>query len=217
MKLRLNCNIENTDKFIDGVIRRYHFEDKDKADIVLVYEQLKKMISPYALYRINQWVSKVKEIDDNQTALVAITLDKAPDILYDRYTSDDNIQEAYMCECISNELLMGLYDEFSRNYGRLHRRYVSGYIFPEEENSLTGIRELLKRLQENEEENIGIKANEYGVMTPSKTVIFYAVLSENPVHACAGICDSCTNAECNYRKKEDNIKLNYGYQRIFSH
>jgi hypothetical protein len=77
-----------------------------------------------------------------------------------------------------------------------------------------------------------ITANEYGVLTPSKSVVFYAILSENPAVKCRGICLGCGNTECenryqeekqlpesqNQKKKETGnkvVELNYGYQRIF--
>jgi hypothetical protein len=78
-----------------------------------------------------------------------------------------------------------------------------------------------------------ITANEYGVLTPSKSVVFYAILSENPSVRCRGICLGCGNADCENRYQEvrqlpervqndrtikkDNkvVELNYGYQRIF--
>jgi hypothetical protein len=82
-----------------------------------------------------------------------------------------------------------------------------------------------------------ISANEYGVLTPSKSVVFYAVLSENPAARCQGICLGCGNADCENRyqevrqlpesisrtgksgredRKENKVvELNYGYQRIF--
>lgn len=86
-----------------------------------------------------------------------------------------------------------------------------------------------ERLMEHDE----ITCNEYGVLTPSKSVVFYAVLSENPNQMCEGICDGCCNAECENRLKvvlsydkpagnniseipeDKGSRLTYGYQRIF--
>ena len=41
-----------------------------------------------------------------------------------------------------------------------------------------------------------ISANEYGVLTPTKSVVFYALLTENPNQICEGICDNCNNKGC---------------------
>ena len=78
-----------------------------------------------------------------------------------------------------------------------------------------------------------ITANEYGVLQPSKSVVFFALLSDNPGQQCQGICMNCGNLECENRMQEarqiqvrmetqematavePEQKLNYGYQRIF--
>lgn len=91
-----------------------------------------------------------------------------------------------------------------------------------------------ERLMEHDE----ISANEYGVLSPSKSVVFFAVLSENPNQACEGICSGCGNTMCENRvvsetqtdrmardiafDGQNNAEtagtvgnLTYGYQRIF--
>ncbi len=91
-----------------------------------------------------------------------------------------------------------------------------------------------ERLMEHDE----ISANEYGVLSPSKSVVFFAILSENPNQACEGICTGCGNMMCENRTvsgeqadrmEQDMVSdglnsvettgtagnLTYGYQRIF--
>ena len=224
MKLRLSIEREDVQDFINKIIGRYHFETRDREELCAIYNEVCGYISPYAIYKINNRFTGVKKIDENDTALVAITLGEGPDMLMERYTKEGCVKEAYITECISNEILMNLYQEFSASYGRIYRRYV----FVGEEIPLTKMQELLLSIQEMDE-NSGdaeIFANEYGVMKPSKSVLFYAILTENPKFACAFICNNCGNKECEYKvcgcnnmlnsnAKEDNIKLNYGYQRIF--
>ena len=41
-----------------------------------------------------------------------------------------------------------------------------------------------------------VSANKYGVMEPTKSVVFYALLTENPNQICEGICDNCNNKNC---------------------
>lgn len=83
-----------------------------------------------------------------------------------------------------------------------------------------------------------ITANECGVLLPSKSVVFYAILSENPSVVCEGVCMNCSNQNCENRlsckaqndlgvvgpgntQNEEEISdraksnLNYGFQRIF--
>lgn len=238
MKLRMNAEQPNIDEFIECIMEKYHFEEKDKEDITGVYERLMECISPCAIYRINQWITGIKKIDENQSALVAITLGKGPDELQNEFVDENKLQEAYMVDCVANEILINLYDEFNKTYAKFHRRYVSGYIFIGEEIPLTKMRDLLGKLRGKDSEILDIKSNEFGVLTPSKSVVFYALLSDNPNYACEGICAGCNNANCDSRmntpntnrelnsqiKTDDeakepeaglNVNLNYGYQRIF--
>ena len=52
-----------------------------------------------------------------------------------------------------------------------------------------------------------IIANKYGVLTPAKSVVFYAILTENPAQICEGICENCNNKSCEnnpfYVEEED--------------
>ena len=50
--------------------------------------------------------------------------------------------------------------------------------------------------QEKDIHNKEISANEYGVLSPAKSVVFYAILTENPNKICEGICENCNNKAC---------------------
>lgn len=215
MKLRLNGISKEKTEFIDNIIKKYHFDEKDREELGDTYEELIAEMTPYAVYRINQWVTGVKKIDENQVALVAVTMGRGPDLLLERYMKEGRLNGEYMIECMSNEILLDLYQEFNHSYAKIHRRYVSEYIFVGDEVPLTSMGDILLKLQEKEAEGPVIRANEYGVLFPSKSVLFYALLSDNPHNACVGICSTCSNTSCGYRVREDNIRLNYGFQRIF--
>lgn len=230
----------NVDSFLKKIIAKYHFMEKDYDDILKVYEEMQISLEPYAIYRMNQRATGVKIIDDNQTAIVAMTLGSGIDRLSDRYTRNDKIEEAYILDCISNELLLAMYVEFNRAYARFHRRYVMRYLFLGNEIPVTKIPELLDEIKNKTTTNLDvdiekktdsneITANAYGTLFPIKSVVFYAILSENPKQICEGICMSCNNVDCENRitsTKEDQIEtgrkqlemkqnLSYGFQRIF--
>lgn len=283
MKVRMTVEQQNIEGFIDAVTEKYHFNVGDKPEILKVYEQMAVCMGPYASYRINQRVTGLRIIDDSQTAIVAMTLGVGVDRLQERYIRADMLNEAYMLDCIANELLMNMYSEFNKSYARFHRRYVQRYVFIGDEIPLTVIPGLLDEIKgkrvrtegtDRKSESEGdvsektevskddtdkadslnvkrdknaddrliesneITANEYGVLIPSKSVVFYAILSENPEQACEGICTGCSNIHCENRismgiqEGESAISdtvitdverglnvtkpnLNYGYQRIF--
>ena len=242
MRIRLSAKQPNVDKFIDGVIDRYHFEKKDKETLINIYERLNDVIAPMAAYRINQRVTGHKVIDDNPAAIVVLTLGQGPDEIKDKYTKDGKLDKSYMLDCITNEMLMNMYVEFNQTYAKYHRRYVKRYVFIGDEISTEKIPELLTEIYSadknstkktssdsddnkdkiNEEasdnkassdkifeEETGlldtpiiqkkptlVSANSYGVMTPTKSVVFYAILTENPEQICEGICENCNNKKC---------------------
>lgn len=235
---------KNIVSFMDVVISKYHFDESDRDELMRVYEQMQICMSPYAVYKINQRVTGIKEIDDSQSAIVAMTLGAGIDKLSDRYEREGELSAAYMLDCISNELLMKMYVEFNSSYAKFHRRYVTKYHFLGNDIGLDKVRNLLEVLNGKASETTeklidddNITANEYGVLFPAKSVIFYAILSENPDSVCEGICVGCGNPNCENRMKytqtehiakkvmelieskektdKSNVAYNYGYQRIF--
>lgn len=259
MKIRINLDINDIEDFIDMVIGRYHFEATDKKQLLDIYQQLQLVITPYAEYRINQYSTGIEMIDRGTATAVAMSLGAGVDKLQDRYVREEKLSEAYMIDCLASELLLIMYKEFNASYARFHRRYVDRYVFVGDQIPASSIQDILNNIRgkrkcfeaedknEKSEEVVSdskhpleytedIMANEYGVLTPSKSVVFYAVLSENPATKCQGICMGCGKADCENRldiarqlpeglekkqgetkeKKQSNIvELNYGYQKIF--
>lgn len=234
MKIRISVEQQNKEIFINSVIEKYHFDEAKEKELIGVYDQMLLGIGAYAAYRINTRVTGVKEIDNNQSAIVAMTLGAGVDRLQESYIRKEQLEKSYMLECIANELLLKMYKEFNKAYARFHRRYVMKYVFIGNDISLTDIPKLLEEIKgkKNGEDSNEIRANEYGVLFPSKSVVFYAVLSENPKAECEGICAGCENTSCQNRYVEDNvdydkktkteeitnqtgINMNYGFQRIF--
>lgn len=268
MKVRMSVEQQNKDTFIGLVRDKYHFGDKDVETLENVYDELQKNVEPYAMYRINQKVTGVTAIDEGPAAVVAMTLGVGVDSQKEAYIGAGRLSEAYMLDCLANELLLKLYGEFNAAYARFHRRYVKRYVFIGKEIPVTAIPSLLEDIRGNkqqaekressqkagkesdkeEKEKAGVNAdeeagesmetaeaaaaqlqrgvqaeqgeitaNEYGVLFPSKSVVFYAALSENPNQACEGICRGCANPDCEYHQgaSDKGQNLNYGYQRIF--
>ncbi|MBQ9277596.1 MAG: hypothetical protein IJ224_03070 [Lachnospiraceae bacterium] len=245
MKIRMNINQPNPERFIEQVMNKYHFGINEKQELSDIYNKIMDHVKPYAAYRINRRVTGIKLIDDSQTALVSMTLGKSIDELKDEYTKKGELDKAYMLDCITNELLMKLYVEFNNMYAKYHRRYVKRYVFIGDEISTEKIPELLHEIKETDKpaqnkkkdgdikddlmafsEEFGsmelvegasdkksdneITANKYGVLSPVKSVVFYAVLTENPAQVCEGICENCNNKSCEnnpfYVEDEDKTK-----------
>ncbi|MCM1287401.1 MAG: hypothetical protein NC240_03745 [Clostridium sp.] len=248
MKIRMSAGKQDRERFIKGIINKYHFEPEAENDIISVYEKMQSCMKPYAVYRMNQRDTGIKDIDSRQSAIVAMTLGKEIDSLEEQLTAAGKLDEAYMLECIAAELLLTMYGDFNKEYAKFHRRYVERYVFIGEEIPVTEVPKLLKEVkgakntciyvekesgesakaldEETEPDKAGqgkeeqdkkeydsihektieceddITANEYGVLTPSKSVVFYAILTENPKQVCEGICSTCENVNCENRIKD---------------
>ncbi|MBQ9233409.1 MAG: hypothetical protein IJ167_05155 [Lachnospiraceae bacterium] len=246
MRIRMNINQPNPERFIEQVMEKYHFSTNEKQELADIYNKIMECIKPYAAYRINRRVTGIKQIDDSQAAIVSMRLGIGLDELKDDYTKKGEIDKAYMLDCITNELLMKMYVEFNNMYAKYHRRYVKRYVFIGDEISTEKIPELLQEIKETDKalqnkktddeinddlmlynEEIGtmelsgsdlgkksdkeITANKYGVLTPAKSVVFYAILTENPAQICEGICENCNNKSCenNPFYVEEDDKTNY--------
>lgn len=237
MKIRMSASKQDRERFIKEIINKYHFEPEAENDIISVYEKMQSCMKPYAVYRMNQRDTGIKDIDSRQSAIVAMTLGKGIDSLEEQLTDAGKLDEAYILECIAAELLLTMYGDFNKEYAKFHRRYVERYVFIGEEIPVSEVPKLLKEVKgvkeaantcidvekengkstevldeetendktendntENEKTGIeyedDITANEYGVLTPSKSVVFYAILTENPKQICEGICRSCKNVNC---------------------
>lgn len=258
MKIRITLDHINKDSIVNKVIGKYHYDMEARERIDAVYDKLLICITPYAIYKLNQKTTGVKALDEGQSALVAMTLGEGVDRLMDRLERDNLLEEAYMLDCLTAEILLEMYAEFNKMYAKFHRRYVERYVFIGDEIPTEKIAVLLDDLMgrekkstdnlENDEQykledakilasTDGIFANEYGVLKPAKSVIFYALLSDNSKTVCEGICLSCGNSNCPNRidskqndtvksirnssgdkiasEANENIKLSYGFQRIF--
>ena len=220
MKVRMAVEQPNKDAFIEQVMRKYHFSTEEKEALQQVYEKVRTYMAPYAIYRINTRMRGVPLLDAEQSALVAMTLGEGVDRLQEYYEREHALSESYMVECVGNELLLQMYADFNQSYPKFHR-----------------MQKLLAEVYGRQPADIGqendITANEYGVLQPSKSVVFFALLSDNPEQHCQGICMNCGNLECENRMQEarqiqvrmetqemaaavePEQKLNYGYQRIF--
>ena len=214
MKIRISIDINELNKFIDNIICKYHFNENDKELLIEIYNKLRTVITPYAEYRINRHSTGVDIIDKGTATAVAMSLGAGVDRLQERYISEDKLSEAYMIDCISSELLLKMYREFNISYARFHRRYVDRYVFVGEQIPSTDIQQILenirgkkndgdmqerKKITDIAESEDSVLANEYGVLTPSKSVVFYAILSENPSTKCQGICMGCGRTDCENR------------------
>ena len=239
MIIRISTKQNNLDTFINNIIEKYHFDDDAYPCLLNIYNRLEAVESAKAFYKINDRTTGYALIDDNPAAIVAMTLGKGVDELANHYSVHGEIDKAYMLDCIANELLLFMYKEFNNSYPKFHRRYIKRYVFFGEAIGVEEMPGYLGCVCRAED----ITTNHAGVLLPSKSVLFFAILSDNPKEACEGICANCGNKDCENRTSKNNITncidvnfqqqykteiqnrvkessvnsiaLNYGYGKIF--
>lgn len=215
--LRFSISVEDIgrDMFIKTTLKKYHFNESDEKCLGEIYDEIVGSCQPYAIYRINHRTTGIRYIDESQTAVCAITMGAKMDEILEAYKDEKKLDEAYMADCLAGEMLLHMYDVFNQEYSKFHRRYVNRYVFIGDTIPLTNMQTILDDIYDTEEiDNREIVANEFGVLIPSKSVVFYALLTDNPKQICAGICASCGREDCQQSNIKSTVTLNYGIQKI---
>lgn len=215
LRFSISINDIGREMLIRNTLKKYHFNDADEEKLTNIYEEIVDKCEPYAIYRINHRTTGIRYIDESQTAVCAISMGQAMDDILDSYKEDRKLDEAYMADCLAGEMLLYMYDVFNQEYSKFHRRYVNRYVFIGDTIPLTNMQTILNDIYDTESvENREIVANEYGVLIPSKSVVFYALLTDNPKQICAGVCASCGREDCHQNNMKSTVTLNYGIQKI---
>lgn len=215
LRFGISINDISRDMLIRNTLKKYHFNDTDEKLMGEIYEEIVRRCQPYAIYRINHRTTGIRYIDESQTAVCAITMGQAMDDILETMKEERKLDEAYMADCLAGEMLLHMYDIFNQEYSKYHRRYVNRYVFIGDTIPLTNMQSILDDIYDNEDvEKRNIFANEYGVLLPSKSVVFYALLTDNPKQICAGICASCGREDCSQNELKSTVALNYGIQKI---
>ena len=187
---------------ISDFIRRYHFEEKDKNDILRLYRQIMPRIhsefhyvvkeSDSILRRDNKCDSKA-DCPKEQVVVIA-TLGQAFDEYQENLLTRGDIHKGYMLDCIGLELLWAAYDEIDKKLHEITGKYAGNYIFTGD-NSLpmSEVPRLMGFLGQKV-----VIYNEAYAMIPKKSVLFVVPLL-NEKQKKSNRCSCCNNVNCNMR------------------
>lgn len=205
--------------FLEAVFQKYHFNPEDKEQFYSVAKEVEEAVRGQAGF----WSSQAEDVQSGM-AIVAMTLGEQVDVLQETYRAAGDLTACYMIETIAGELLLtayARYNEWAKQKIGLHvERY---YFFGAEETY--PLEEMKKALEELGTEEVC--CNRACCLTPKKSVVFLAKLTENENVQCAGICVNCVRKDCPNRmtekEKEGEIRwpdltgraLPYGYMRIW--
>ena len=201
--IHTNLKNELTYNFLMDIIKQYHYEKKDMEMLETVADRLRECLAGeegfYCMGR-NRCEQILSLHREENYAIGIFTLGGRVDELQNRYSSTDCIREAYAVETICWELLRKGYDLFQR-WAEAHlKQRLSSYHFfgTEEELSFEKMAKLLSGMKQKR-----VICNQAYCMEPKKSAVFLVELSggkEKCSEKHTGICASCSNKECIYRK-----------------
>ena len=225
--IHTNLKNELTHDFLMEILVHYHYEEKDMEMLKEVTVRLRECLAgEEGFYCVTR--EKCEHIlklgREENYAIGIFTLGSRVDELQNRYCSTERLREAYAVETVCWELLRKGYDMFQRwTEAHLKQRLESYHFFgTEEELSFEKMAQLLAEMGQKR-----ITCNQAYCMEPKKSVMFLAELSGGSQKAgfkrdfrensgagvtwnspetekCGdkrtGICASCSNKECAYRR-----------------
>nr|WP_297705662.1 hypothetical protein [uncultured Butyrivibrio sp.] len=186
-------NVSLDEACIKDFIRRYHFDEKDKNEVLKLYRQVKPRIHTAFHYVTgNDKNSFCKE--NAEDVVILVTLGQAFDEFQESFLSKGDIHRAYMLDCIGLELLWAAYDEVDKEINNRTGKYVGNYTFAGEDTlPITEIPRLMGILGQKL-----VTYNSAFALTPKKSVVMVAPLLDEKMEKNAR-CSSCSNKECTLR------------------
>ena len=124
MKCKLTPGLSSGDW--NEVCSRFHFPPDDLPHIQAIYTALLPLVESYAYYSLAQDLDGVSL---PHYAYGFVTLGNGVDELSELYLNHEQIQEAYIVDCISLMLLSKAYEEFAHVVERQSRLYLAELSF----------------------------------------------------------------------------------------
>ena len=176
---------------IDAFIRRYHFNDNEKAEIIRVYRKLAPRVHAIFHHIIEE------DTQGKKFALVVASLGRAIDEFQNNLLEKGNIQEAYIIDCLGLDLLSIAYEKIDEKLYESTGLYAGGYQFVgSDAMPLETLPSIMRKLGQKK-----IRYNDAFVLVPKKSVVFRAPLFEQQQEKHSK-CSTCSAKNCVYRSCE---------------
>ena len=185
---------------IGDFLRRYHFDEKDKKDILRLYRQVQPRVHAefhYVLTDADETMADgAKEIPAvAKKATVVVTLGQAFDEFQESFLKNGDIHKAYILDCIGLEVLWAAYDEIDKKLFELTGLYAGDYRYAGDcDLPITEIPRLMGLLGQKQ-----ITYNEAFVLIPKKSIVFEVPLLREKKEKYAR-CAACSNSKCSMRQ-----------------
>ena len=173
---------------ISDFIRRYHFNEDDKNEIVRLYRKVFPRVHA-AFYHVIEEDEK-----GDKSAIVVASLGRAFDEFQSVLVREEDIHGAYIVDCLGLELLSLAYSKIDEKLHEFTGLFPGGYVFAgSDELPLERIPEIMKMLGQKK-----IKYNEAFVLIPKKSVLFVTKLHKEKQEKHSR-CSMCNAVKCTLR------------------
>lgn len=209
MKCKLSPELSSGDW--KGFCSRFHFASTDLPHIQAIYTALLPLVECYAYYSLDQ---DLDEVSLSHYAYGFVTLGTGLDELSELYLNHEQIQEAYIVDCISLVLLSKAYEEFAHVIENQTNLHLAELSFLGDTYSLDLLPQIYERLAPD-----AIRLTEGLMLRPLKTATLILHLDTkahtNPKQLC-NTCATCKNLSCPSRKASASpLPHTYGAMQIF--
>ena len=209
MKCELNPRLSSGDW--KEFCSRFHFPFEELPNIQAIYKALLPLMESYAYYSLNQ---DLKEVSFSHYAYGFVTLGNGMDELSELYLNHEQIQEAYIVDCISLMLLSKAYEEFAHVVEEQSGLYLTELSFLGDQYSLELLPQIYERLAPDD-----ISLTEGNMLKPLKTATLVLQLDAHQhtnVKQLCNTCANCKNFSCPSRKVQASpMPKTYGNMQIF--
>lgn len=190
---------------------RFHFPSADLPHIQAIYAALLPLLTSYAYYSLDQDLDGVSL---SHYAYGFVTLGNGIDELSDLYLNHEQIQEAYIVDCLSLMLLSNAYEDFADVVEEQSKLYLTELSFLGDTYSLDLLPQIYKNLAPDT-----ITITDGNMLRPLKTATLILCLDTERQQSREQLCNTCAtckNFSCPSRKASASpLPHTYGAMQIF--
>ena len=190
---------------------RFHFASTDLPHIQAIYTALLPLVECYAYYSLDQ---DLDEVSLSHYAYGFVTLGTGLDELSELYLNHEQIQEAYIVDCISLVLLSKAYEEFAHMIENQTNLHLAELSFLGDTYSLDLLPQIYERLAPD-----AIRLTDGLMLRPHKTATLIRhldTIAHTDLTQLCNTCATCKNLSCPSRKASVSpLPHTYGAMQIF--
>lgn len=188
---------------LQRTMEHYHFQKAEQCEFLQLQKQIKEVLQCRGILLTlpdnmrQEAVPYGKMVLHRQdTVLGAMTLGKEYDELQKAYTEKQQLSQSYRMEMLGMEYLRKAYALFNEAVNAEGFGYLGEYHYLEDSRQILQACTYLQSKQFTT-----IEYNRYGVLVPSKSVLFKAALKQQEARQdCMNTCASCTAFQCSFRR-----------------